>query len=331
VTVGVDRLSLSMPLRDWEADPSVWDQRTVRNEGRKSAGRPDSWSQSLTVQADGASVFLGVAMVEGRPWGKIETNPSRFGDPDGCSLLPVAGLPGAVGRMWEVAGGVMRPNCELGQARVRRLDVARDFRLEHVRPALLVSSLARVRRPYARWSGVWSSPSAGDAQTLHAGSGAGMVRLYDQHEAYAERGAPEGSLRWEAEARRGWLGRLGGGIEDVDVLVHAGQRVERLALDRWGWSGMGATVAARAAVASRALDLVESGEMSAAVVRGCLGEWVLRSEGLASMTSPTTAARYRRFCEVAGLPADGDGDWLQGGSSVRLDFELGREVWADAA
>lgn len=114
------------------------------------------------------SVMVGLRTVAGAPWGKVECNPARFADPDGCSLLEPRQLPAALSVMWAAAGAVTRPTCGLDDARLRRVDVARDFR-GVTSPALYVEGLGPVKRPYARRSFTYNDPGPGQRRNVVRG------------------------------------------------------------------------------------------------------------------------------------------------------------------
>lgn len=325
LAVGVDRLSLSFPIAP-NPDPDFFNTHTLRR-----AGDRHSWSGSTQIQlAKGASVYFGAMEVqEDTWWGKVEWNPSRIEDPGGCSLADVASTRSSAGAVWGMVHTLMGPQCDLEEARVKRIDLARDF-AGVTQPAYLLAGLAKERRPHARRTGVWSAHDRGGAATLHAGSNAGMVRLYDQHEAYAEKGAAAGSMRVEAQFGTGWLGgstpTTGKARPELKILAElASDRCREMFRERYDWSRFGVPVAGTDAVNTRAMQLVAEGRYSAAEMRGCLAEMYLRASGHVSMTSKATAAKFNRFIRDLGvtLPA---GDQLDSGMTVRLDLEAGTEV-----
>ncbi|HZW45774.1 MAG TPA: hypothetical protein VFF32_15575, partial [Dermatophilaceae bacterium] len=225
--MGIDRLSISFPVRSIDGDLTRWATRTISQPGTPN----ERWTLGQPVKAfDGkATVFVGVTEIEGRLFGKVESNPARFYDPYGCNLMPFGMVPQAASVMYLLASTFMDVAHEdPGAARVKRLDVARDFSgVED--PALYVESLRGIHRPYASRSYVYSDPQKNQAQTLWAGNGAGGGRLYDQHEAYGDaKGAPSGSVRTEIEARSDWCSRVGmTRVEDVTV-----ERCEQLLMER---------------------------------------------------------------------------------------------------
>lgn len=292
----------------------MWDSLTVRRE---------SWARGSSVQvADDVRVFVGVASIADRLIGKVECNPSRLDDPAGCSLLPLDGLGWAVQVMAEYAAQLVEPGGPLDAWRVKRIDLARDFR--GVRdPARYVHGLRPVHRPYARRVGVWSDPSSGNAQTLHAGSGAGMVRLYDQHEAYAHRGAPAGALRWEVEARSDWLGR----IADVRTVADLQpSTLDGLMVDRWEWSAMGHEVASAVGLVERVGQL----GLSPAREQRLIGQLVQECYGVAPRLASKQASEYRKLKRQLGLVPSVDLLQVAGHERSRLDWWSGQEVLVSA-
>ena len=324
--LGIDRLSMSFPLLEfdphdlpegWKADLHVSTGEVTGASVRRSAGEDGPLSK--------VSVFVGVQRNQAGWWGKVEGNPARFADPAGCSVLPLQQADLAVGVMAEIANreGLAFAG-DVEDWRVKRLDIARDFR-GVAAPEFYVRGLDNVKRPYAKRRGIWSDANCGKAQTLHVGSGAGMVRLYDQHAAYADKGAPEGSLRWEVEAHAGWLERFGvERVRDLSVL-----RMESAAMDRWEWSRMGTTVTGAANVVEAIDRLVKIGDLSPAKGDRLLGNLVRESLGTSWRTSKTTAAEYERFKRALGVVPSAE---LFQGADVevrgRLDFDQGLEVAA---
>ena len=271
-------------------------------------------------------MFVGVAKIEGRLFGKVEANPSRFGDPAGCSLLGVDDLAGAVEVMAGVAGNFLEPAGPVESWKVKRVDVARDF-ADVSSPSYYVRGLASVHRPHARKTGLFNDSTRAGAQTLMAGSKSGIARLYDQHAAYGEtKGAVEGRVRWEIEARAAWLERLAG-ISTVHDLTGAALRT--LAHERWDWSAMGVEVKATDAVVEKVMRAVDQDLMSIREARGFLGWMMMSSRGVSGLEGKETMAKYRRWTRELGVvlaPEDTAGVFVG-----RLDFETGREVLRIAA
>lgn len=319
--VGVDRLSVSFPVRRF-AEPSRWDRVDYRyGDGQETV------AATLRPSDGGPGLMVGVRTGQGGSWGKVECNPSRLWDPAGCSLLPPRMLGAALEVMWAAARELTTPDCAPVEARVKRLDVARDFR-GITSPPLYVQGLAPLHRSYARQKGVWHDAQAGGAQTLHVGNkGGGMVRLYDQHAAYAEKGAPEGSLRWEVEARRGWLGEMGvTRVQHLDPVA-----VERMAAHRWEWSKMGTTVTGPVNAVEVLQRAVAAGEVKQAVADRLLGSMVRRSFGF-GQEARTSEWRHRDLAVRLGLTAEALwSDDLSRQASGRLDFETGTEFLALSA
>lgn len=313
--VGIDRLSISFPVKRW-AEPSRWDSHQYRYaDGRQTV------AATIRPTDSGPEVMVGVQTVNGRPWGKVECNPARLYDPEGCELLPPRLLGAAATVLWAAGRELTEPDCSADEARVTRLDVARDFR-GVTSPTLYVDGLAPLRRPYARRSFTYHDPQRANAQTLFVGSKAGGVRLYDQHAAYAHKGAPEGSLRWECEARRDWLARFGvRQAGELDAVA-----VAELAADRWEWSRMGETVTGPVNAVQVAMAAVASGEVKRSVATRLLGEMLVQSFGYERQTHRATDWRHRELIGRLGLTTGALwSDDLSRQAVGRLDFETGTE------
>lgn len=298
-------------MSSFESDPSAWSSINTRNPSTPMA--VETRSVSVDVKPN-VRAFVGVTEVEGQPWAKIEFNPSRVVDPDGHSLCPVVELPGAVALVVNQAAEVVGVPDEVGEMRVKRIDVARDFTGVD-RPDFYVRGLGPVKRPWARRNGVYFDPSRNGAQTLHVGSGAGSVRLYDK-DAESGGNAP-GVLRWEVEARASWAQNYGGMKVLGDVST---ETVGRLAANRWEWSAMGVEVTAT----ERVLEAVQRSGLTPAKQRSFLGHLLLQAHGMASPLSNDTASEFNRLQRGLGvvLTPDTDGAGFVG----RLDWESGREV-----
>lgn len=335
---GVDRLSLSFPVASMSEDPEDWPLVSVAQQGtvgeRWSRGRMFTAADPVTGEAGKVTVYVGVTDVAGKPWAKVETNPSRFVDPSGCGLLPLAQLEPAVNVLAATAQLLCKPAEPVRHWRVKRVDLARDFR-GIGEPWFYVQGLLHVHRPYARRQYIYSDPGKGNAQTLWAGGKAGGARLYDQHEAYAEKGAPEGSLRWEVEARGGsksWLDSCG--IRSAADLVSEADALYRLAETRWEWSGMGREIASVSATVDALRHWVEprTGKpLSEAKRKRLLGDLLEEACGVrAPASSPNAESEYRRMKRDLGFAMVPAIDQLVAAGNVRgrLDWESGTEVAA---
>jgi hypothetical protein len=339
--VGLDRLSVSFPVL--EPDPAAFGTTSVHRTGDRLAR-----TYSLVNRPPaGAAVFVGATEVPERGWiAKVEANPSRLVDPAGCGLLDVRDAGEAarelLGQAQDVAGLI--PRCELGDARVKRVDVARDF-AGVVSPGFFVRGLMNVKRAYARRVFLYANPQAGNAETLFAGSGTGGCRLYDQFEAYAERGAVAGSVRWEVEARGGWLDAVG--LRTVADFDGDGDGVAllRLARQRWEWSRMGDTVTGTSDVVEAVDRLVcrcvrQAGggrrecvcgrPLTGATADRLLGMMVRESLGVARRASNDSASQYEALKRRLGVVPSADLFGDAGGARVaaRLDYKTGCEVAA---
>lgn len=313
---GLDRLSLSFPVADFDSAAGSWDQVTYR---RVDGDLVPSYGLSLPL-GDGATVFAGVAFVPNRGfWGKVEFNPSRLADPAGTSLADVGFTRSVVPGVLAAAQEVLSPGCSADECRVKRVDVARDFH-GIASPPALIRALAPVHRPYARRNLVHADPSRSGAQTLMVGSGAGVVRLYDKH-AESDGKAAEGTVRWEAECRAGWAKK--GGIRTVADLET--ESVQELARDRWEWSSVGAEVGAM----SEVVDKVRDSELSPREQTMFLGYLVDQAHGGGYLPGKKALAKWRKVQRELGIAVGDLGSVADqaGGFLRRLDWETGTEVY----
>lgn len=309
LSLGVDRLSVSFPLDGFEQDPTAWSSMSVRNPGT------DLENTTYGTMVEG--VFVGVMQHPVQPgvWiGKMETNPARVLDPDGWHGLPAARLREAVGVMGGRVSQLVQPAADIDESRVKRLDVCRDFATEN--PAAIVRGLGPVHRPWSRRNLVHFDPARSGAQTLMVGSASGIVRLYDKA-AETNGRAPEGTLRWEVEARSQWLSTYGGIKKLSDITEDT---VKALAEDRWRWSAMGQTVASQNEMVQR---VMANPEISPTVKSGLIGYLTMQSMGCAYQKSSATVAKYRKLAKEMNLAWDPDPDGFE---AARLDWERGIEI-----
>ena len=320
--LGIDRLSVSFPVYAYQAEPEAWNRRSMASVG------PDAETRTLmgSVKVGGVSVMVGMQerYVDGtmmQRTGKIEYNPSRIVDPDGCGLATLDETADSFDVVLAAAEQLVSPGDEPANFRVKRLDLARDFHgIEQ--PATLIRGLSCLHRPYARKNLIHADPAKNGAQTIVVGGKQSSVRLYDKAEETKTRAnrAEPGTIRWEAENRKGWLSNYGAveRLRDLDPV-----RVAVLADNRWEWSQMGAEVAGDLA---RLVERVHESDLTAAERRGFLGWLVEQAAGMegGSMSS-ATLAKYRRLQRRLGIVAPVD---LAGTVTVlrRLDWATGTEV-----
>jgi hypothetical protein len=311
--LGVDRISVSVPIRD-KAGDMAWDTVSV-------VPRNGLSTRGVSIEVEGSKWFVGAREIE-KPngdrewWAKVEGNPSRMVDPGGHSLCPPEALHDVVGRVFEVVTAeFVGADCEVGDSRVKRIDVARDFEEVMDRSALL-AGLAGVARPWSRKNNLYNDGTRNGAQTLQVGSKAGGVRLYDKN--VETRGAvAEGVLRWEVEARSAWAQQYGNvrHLCEVDSKTITG-----LATNRWRWSGMAAEVCTRNEVVAR----VRASGLTPAQQRGFLGWLMETASGYESSVATNTSSRYRKWARELGVAL---GPETFAGSLVgHLDWDAGTVV-----
>lgn len=224
---GLDKISFIVPITWFDGDPELWDEHRFRTKGRPGWG----WRLTTEVKVGGATVHLTVSRSEGGYSARVEFNPSRVIDPNGISLCPVELLTDVILQVLDACRRHIEVASDaVDRARVTRLDAALDFP-EVTSPAAWLLALTGVRVTYATVREVLYN-RRGDAETYHVGSPKpGRVVLYDKHVTDPDI-APSGYLRWEVQARRGWLNQYAGITTVADITAES---VERLTLNRWEW------------------------------------------------------------------------------------------------
>lgn len=325
--LGLDRLSISFPIRAFNDSPGAWSTLSISFPGTPEENETRGTKLKL---AGGGEAFVGVREVPGARvplWGKVECNPSRILDPDGFSLAPLDSIEEVASRVVAAAAHeLLDPSCGLADMRPRRIDVAKDF-TGVTRPASLLAGLATVHRPWSRKNALFNDGTRNGAQTLLVGSKSSGVRLYDKA-SETDGGVPEGTLRWEVEGRKGWLDRYGGMARLSDITVRT---LSEFATDRWEWSGMGTEIGA----ADEVVERVTRSGLSPAKQQRVLGWLLLVSVGRQASMAKETAAEYRSIARRLGIAIGADcfGEQATAGGAfaARLDWESGREVIRAAA
>jgi len=324
--LGVDRLSVSFSVFDFDSDGGHWDGYAQQHSQQwgEDGSLVETFSRHVEV-VPGARAFVGVKVlyvksVLANVFGKVEFNPSRVVDPDGASLASVAETLEVFSSVVMAAGCVVVPTRidELGSYTVKRIDVAKDFQCV-TSPSALIRGLAPIPRNWARKNLVHADPSKHGAQTLMVGSKEGVVRLYDKFAETHGQVAP-GTLRWEVEARATWASKYGS-LRLMSDLPNTG--IEKLALDRWEWSAMGVEVS----TVSGVLDVVAALGLSERESTMFLGWLVRQSTPYAWSPSFTTVAKFRRLQRELGISVGPDAlDSMS--ASCRLDWQLGEAVFS---
>lgn len=277
--IGVDKLWLTTPVRRYAGD-EAW--RTIGADGRRDVDVSSNF---------GARVHVRVYTDQGSPWATISFNPSRFLDPQGCTLAPIRELPETMRLAFDVAGGVVDLPGSPKSARVKRVDVSRDFSgISGV--AIFLRAFADAPRGNAKFTRLSLGPR-GLVEGVATGSkSGGRAELYDKYIESKGR-VPEGTLRFEAQCR-GWA-RDRARIERGSDLN--AENLARLAWDRWNWAGFGASVAS----ISHALAIISRSDLKPATKRNLEGYLALRYVGHIAQMSSATRSRYNRIMKGLGI------------------------------
>lgn len=344
--VGLDRLSLSFPVRDY--DPSVFPSRSERRdpltgellvENLSCSGvvvvpfrRPESAVEARKRSRRG-DAFIGVQYMVGRGFfGKVEANPAPW-FADDYEPVPLSRFGDVLDGMSRVLAehGVV-PTGSLEGAKVNRVDFLRTIR-RVAQPERTLAGLEGARRKFKPKVALWSNPAQKGAQTLQLHHGSGVVRCYDGHAAY---GLDAGTLRWEAQAGQRLLRRFG--VERVADLSEL--RCQALVADRWNWSRMGDVVTGGGALAAVVLRHVSAGgyvdkesgdwqEVSAVKAKRLVGELWMEARGIALGSSNSAAAEYERWKRNLGVVLTSEVlDQAVEEIATRLDYVAGCEVAA---
>ena len=300
-------MSVSFAVSDFDMDATAWNSVSVR--------QPGTPHESHTYGTTVGGVFVGVMSnpaLKGAYIGKLEANPARLLDPLGWEAMPVDRLWDAVGLMGHAGNTLLRLQGPLEQARIKRLDVCKDFATDA--PAAIVRGLGPIHRPWSRQNMVHYDPKLTGAQTLLVGSKAGLVRLYDKH-AETSGKAAVGTLRWEVEARSEWVSKYGHMVNLGDITE---DRVRELAENRWGWSAMDRELSGTEHIVEQVMRL----DVSPRVMEALIGRLVMEQSGCAYPMSKNTATKYRRMVRELGIALDPEA----GGPAMRLDWATGQQV-----
>ena len=325
--VGVDRVSVSFEVYDWDSDFSKWGSATVQH----SVGDPELGDRSDKISSFGRSVevvpgvsaFVGVRVVEragGRSpvYGKFEFNPSRIVDPGGVGLSSVGAALDAFWLVVSAADCVVAPlRADWASSyRLKRLDVAKDFH-SVLSPSALIRGLAPIQRPWSRKNLVHADPARNGAQTLMVGSNSGLARLYDKA-AQSPGVAAEGTVRFEIEGRSDWVSKYGKMATVADL---SEARVRSFGRDRWEWSKMGVEVSSLNGV----VEVVARSGLTKREQQNFVGWLVMQSTPYAYENSKATLAKFRKLQRELNI-AVGPDVLSSVGFASRLDWDSGEVV-----
>lgn len=325
--LGIDKVAISFPITGFVNDDALWTGKRHRRRGSRD------WShfrQATIALSSKADLYVEVYTVPtcASLWAKLEFNPSRIVDPTGYGLCEVRDLPFTTGIAWDAACDLLIPDCPVHEARLKRLDAARDGTCAD--PALYVDAIYRVPAAYARDRAIWADPTTCQSGTLYVGgSTTGHVRFYAMH-MNAPRKARPGDWRFEVEARDGWLEKPGCMKTLADV---SSASVQALIRDRWDWVGMGTVVKTRDRWVHDLYDAtITTGSgtpMTDAQKERLIGYVTLLAAGRKPRSpSNSRLADYRRALRQVGVFLPTEEKLLRSTDGRSLDFATGTEVHA---
>lgn len=255
-------------------------------------------------------------------WAWVDFNPSKVSTPKPLHGRPLAEARAVAVEAWEVCCGVTSPLVSFEQVRVRRIDLHRIFWTSSP-IGFLLNSLVYVPVTHARKQLIMGGSGAGPSTLLTKGGRAsGLVRTYQQHEVHSW--LDPDSLRWEVEARVDWCKR--GNLRFFGDLNE--ERLARLALERWRWSGVGTRILTRHGLAQVAAEVRDKNGRPVSCQRqqSYIGYLVQKAAGLLPEVSPARLAEYRRWMRRHGvLRADGYQPDVREPLATWLDLATGRE------
>ena len=302
--LGIDRLSLTFPVRDFSGNLADWASRSSR---LRDLDEITTFSGS--VPCSDSSVFVGVLHDPSRPSpvAKVEFNPSRLVDPSGWGLATLDQALEVAREAVEAAHELVRPEVGIDEFKVTRLDVARDFDYGK-KPEAFLHALAGIDRTYATRNAVYYDGAREGAQTFIAGNKSGSVRVYDKHAEKAQ--APAGTLRAEFELRKAWLRRYANVLCFSDLSADS---IYGVSSNRWEWSKCGLRVVGR----HGAVEVVEQSSLSSRE-KGTFLAWLLYG----FRVSKNVETKYRRIQRELGIAYS---EYVEPDSSVVewLDWETG--------
>ena len=306
-TLGLDRLSFTFAIRDFDSNVQSWNSVTISPRNGEEIRR---YSGLIDGQISGSKIHLSVVEnpFRGVVLGRVEFNPSRHIDPEGWRLVGVQEGLSVVPGVWECAGELVKPATALEDAHLTRLDLAKDFEFGSGLSRHL-DAMSRVSRTFASRNATYHDNQNNGAQTFICANTVGAVRMYDKNGENDE--APEGTLRVEVQARSKWLERYGQ-LRSVSE-ANDPQLLAGLAQNRTKWAKVGLSVVSEL----KAAEVVAQSDIPSRS-KGQFLIWLFTGQSLGSRT---TAAKYRKWQEQLGVAVSGD---TLTEEVVRVDFESGR-------
>jgi len=319
-SLGIDKMKIAFPIAQATAVAILG----IADARMRASTRPPR--SPIQIGSERYHLYVGRAYFrrDGTAWANVEFNPSRWNDPEGWTAVPVGDLTTVLNKVWTVLHPTFRPTVHLSEARVRRLDIARDFKnIESPEKYLQrMDTNARAFRHLHR--GHHASPQGGWTISLSNRSG-GRVILYDKH-AQTRGVAPQGTLRFEIQMR-GWLRNHGSSMFTVaDVTAQA---VESAARHWWDASRFGIPLVPSSNMLAHIQTSVRGSRNASSIANATYAYYLRGLDGDESLDiAASTRRRYQSIlqnAEVLAMKARPENI-----GHVRLDLDTGLEVVANA-
>jgi hypothetical protein len=258
----------------------------------------------------------------------MDLNPSRVLDPDDWGLLTPDALPNLMAVVEEAVQSDLGIQIvgELADARVTRLDVARDFEVRQ--PSRFIVALAPYKRAHVRQDHhLWFDGKRDRWTALYiGGKKTSFVRLYIKDRALSPSSADDSEiLRFEVQARRHWLDTHG--MRTLRDITY--ESAWSLLEDRWTWAKLGRDVVHPSLLVDR---LKREAGLDPVRQLAFLGWVVQQQNGHASELPDGWEREFTEILDRVGVPDRvlPEDRWQtkssRNVSSARLSLETGGEV-----
>lgn len=288
--LGIDMIRLCFPI---EAP------RLARAEKHELFSFHDSKENPrITFNTKGMPVFVWLYTIDGHWMASVRFNPTSHAiNPRGWGGLPIGLLPIVLETFWYEAQRHINPTVALPEARLKRLDVCRDFQVSAGERAAIFEAAIKVPVPYATRRSMWPN-ARGIPQTVYASTKRqGCVRAYD-HSSHHNT-SPQGTMRVEAQGHSDWLARA-----DMESVADLGPTtVTDFFTERFHWSGFGTPAVYEQTLIERLWKLTEdpTSGITPSKLASHLGRERLIEAGIDLAESNTNASTRRTLQRTFGI------------------------------